>query len=535
LNFPEAIDVKLSKPKKEEPEDEEKTSEEDLIGYLGIQGSRVPEGYTQLESYPLKAPFSYAWIFQNDTESNYLYVVDELAMTREEKEACMRLKNILEYELKAPEPEETLEESFHRQVPGIIENHKILEETPEIGMRKILYYLERDLIGFGKIDALMFDPNAEDISCGGVHKPIFLWHRKYENIKTNIVFHDEQELDDFVTRIVHREGKHVSIAHPIVDLTLPGKHRLAVSFGKETTPAGTTFTIRKFREDPFTIIDLITNETIDETIGAYLWLLMENKMSVMIVGPTGAGKTTALNAIACLIRPEFKIISVEEVAEINLPQENWVSTIARPGFGKDDQGEVTIYDLIKSAVRHRPALIIVGEVRGEEAYVLFQALATGHGGLCTMHAEDAETAIKRLTQPPMNIPSSIIPLMNCVIVVKQIKGPYFLSAERRSSSRRFTQISEIDNAGAIHNIFSWKPSGDIFQQNLEQSVLLAKIANILDIPMSVVLQELERRKQLMLRMGEKNLRDFRSVHKALSGSVSLLDAANKDSLEGREE
>ena len=535
MNFPEATDVKLSKPKKEEPDDEEKTSEEDLIGYLGIQGSRVPEGYTQLEGYPLKPPFSYAWIFQNETEANYLYVVDELAMTREEKEAFTRLKNILEYELKAPGPEETLEESFHRQLPGIIENHKMLEGTPEIGMRKILYYLERDMIGFGKIDALMFDPFAEDISCGGVNKPIFLWHRKYENIKTNIVFHDEQELDDFVTRIVHREGKHVSIAHPIVDLTLPGKHRLAVSFGKETTPAGTTFTIRKFREDPFTIIDLITNETIDETIGAYLWLLMENKMSVMIVGPTGAGKTTALNAIACLIRPEFKIISVEEVAEINLPQENWVSTIARPGFGSNDEGEVTIYDLIKSAVRHRPALIIVGEVRGEEAYVLFQALATGHGGLCTMHAEDAETAIKRLTQPPMNIPSSIIPLMNCVIVVKQIRGPYFASRERRSSSRRFMQISEIDNAGTIHNIFSWKPSGDTFQQNLEQSVLLAKIANNLDIPMSVVLQELERRKQLLLRMGEKNLRDFRSVHKALSGSVSLLDVANKDSLEDREE
>ena len=152
-----------------------------------------------------------------------------------------------------------------------------------------------------------------------------------------------------------------------------------------------------------------------------------------------------------------------------------------------------------------------------------------------MHAEDAETAIKRLTQPPMNIPSSIIPLMNCVIVVKQIKGPYIPSTERRSSSRRFTQISEIDNAGTIHDIFSWKPSGDTFQQNLEQSILLAKIANTLDIPMSIVLQELERRKQLLLKMGEKNLRDFRSVHKALSGSVSLLDVANKDSLEGREE
>jgi len=525
--------MKLARNKQEKPaEERQRTSEEDLIGYLGIQGCRVPEGYMQLESYPLKPPFSYAWIFQNETEGGYLYVVDELARTREEQEIYDRLKNVLEYELKAPETDETLLGSFRRQLPTIIESHrKTLEGATEIGMRKILYYLERDLIGYGKIDPLMFDLNVEDISCSGVNKPIFLWHRKYENIKTNVIFQEEQDLDDFITRVVHREGKHVSIAHPIVDLTLPGKHRLAVSFGKETTPAGTSFTIRKFREDPFTIIDLIVNETINETIGAYLWLLMENKMSVTVVGPTGAGKTTALNAIACLSRPDFKIISVEEVAEINLPQENWTSTIARPGFGGDREGEVTLYDLIKSAVRHRPALIIVGEVRGEEAYVLFQALATGHGGLCTLHADDIETAVKRLTQPPMNIPSSIISLMNCVIVVKQVKTASFTPLEHRVSSRKFVRMSEMDDSGNIRDVFTWDPAGDVFQENLGQSYLLNKIAKGLGIPTSVVIQELQKRKQLLLKMVERNLRDFRSVHKALSSSINLLEINDKESLE----
>jgi flagellar protein FlaI len=291
---------------------------------------------------------------------------------------------------------------------------------------------------------------------------------------------------------------------------------LAVSFGKEITPAGTAYTIRKFRKDPFTIVDLIENETINENIAAYLWLLMENKMSVMIIGATGAGKTTALNATACLIRPNHKIISVEEVAEINLPHENWTSNIARSGFGVEDEGEITLYDLIKSAVRHRPDLIIVGEVRGEEAYVLFQALATGHGGLCTLHAEDVDTAIKRLTQPPMSIPASIIPLMNCVISVKNVRTPVFLESGKRLSSRKFTNVTEIKDSSNFQEVFTWNPSSDTFQESIAQSYLLKKMASSLDIPMEKLTDEVEYRKRVLLHMVEHGIRDYRSVNKVLS-------------------
>jgi len=515
--------MKIGKKRQEESPEEKKTSDEEMITYLGIQGYQVPEGYIQIESYPLNAPFSYAWIFQDESEGSYFYVIDELPMTKKEREQFHRLKNILEYELKAPRIDETLVDSFHRQLPVIIENHKsAFEGNTEVGLRKVKYYLEKDLIGYGKIEGLINDQLIEDISCLGTNKPVYIYHRKYANAKTNIVFTDEEELDDFITRIVHRQGKHVSIAHPIVDLTLPGKHRLAVSFGKETTPAGSSFTIRKFKEDPLTIVDLIINETIDESIGAFLWMLMENKMSVMIVGPTGAGKTTALNATACLVKPDYKMISVEEVQEINLPQENWVSTIARTGFGGDSEGEVTLYDLIKSAVRHRPALILVGEIRGEEAYVLFQALATGHGGLCTMHADDVETVIKRLTQPPMNIPQNILSLMNCVIVVKQVKSGGF-NNKKKISGRKFVTISEIDSNGLPHEVFSWNMASDTFKQNLENSYLFGKISKSIDVPLSVVQQEFSRRRQILLSMVDKNLRDFKSVHKALNSSINMVD------------
>ena len=512
----------------------EEPSVEELVDVLKLKKHRLQENYEVVESYPLKPPFSYALIVRDRSEGEFFYLLDEIPLDQQEREVFTGLKEVLEAELKAPEEGESAVESFQKQFPEIVaRSKKITTGLTSVGTRKISYYLERDVAGFGKIDPLMFDPNIEDISSNGVNKPIFLWHRKYENLKTNLSFRDEEELDNFVMRLVHKAGKHVSIAFPTVDATLPGKHRLAIYYKKEITPLGTSFIIRKFREDPLTVVDLVNNETFSTDVAAYLWLLVENKLSSMIIGATGAGKTTSLNAIAGLIHPQHKIITVEEVAEINLIRENWVSTVSRAGFGIENAGRIELYDLIKSAVRHRPDWIIVGEIRGEEAYVLFQALATGHGGLCTMHAEDPETAIKRLTQPPMNIPETIIPLMHCVISVKHVKAPVLVSYGKSISKRKFVKISEVEGSNRVNDVLVWDSSSDTYRSDLSNSYLFRKISQKWGLPLTYVHEEFERRKEVLNYLVEKNIRSYSSIARFLNQFYSDPEVTYQEILETR--
>src|SRR3972149_11036135 len=421
----------------------------------------LPRGLKVIEKYPLYEPFSHVAIIQNPKTGEHKYILDELQLDPLERGVYERILEILLAEIESPKEEIADPRKFFAEAAKkIVDKYRIsLGWLPDVSWYKILYHAERDLVGFGKIDSLMRDPNIEDISCDGVNKSVYIWHRKYESLETNLQFENDDVLDNTVVKLVHMSGKHVSTAFPIVDASLPGKHRLAVCYRREITPFGTAFTIRKFREDPYSIIDLINIGTFSEEMAAYIWLCLDYRASIMVLGGTAAGKTTALNALTCLIRPGSKIITIEETAELNLSHENWVSLISRQsyGLGGSSVGEVALFDLVKTCMRHRPDLMIVGEVRGQEAYVLFQALATGHGGMCTMHAENVQSAVRRLTQKPMDISPAYIPLMNIVMSVQRV---HLIKNGQKRAYRRVLSVNEIVDAENYRNPFKWDPIKD---------------------------------------------------------------------------
>src|SRR5512136_1056347 len=425
------------------------------------QPKPVPKGLKVVEKYPLYEPFSHVAIIQNPKTGEHKYILDELQLDPLERGVYNRILEILLAEIESPKGEIIDPRKFFaEEAKKIVDKYRIsLGWLPDVSWYKILYHAERDLVGFGRIDPLMRDPNIEDISCDGVNRPVYIWHRQYESIETNLRLDSDEILDNMVVKLVHMGGKHVSSAFPIVDASLPGKHRLAVCYRREVTPFGTAFTIRKFREDPYSIIDLINIGTFSEEMAAYFWTCLENRSSIMVLGGTAAGKTTALNALACLIKPGNKIMTIEETAELNLSHENWVSLISRQsyGLGGSNVGEVALFDLVKTCMRHRPDLMIVGEVRGQEAYVLFQALATGHGGMCTMHAENIESAVKRLTQKPMDISPAYIPLMNIVMSVQRV---HLVKNGAKKAFRRVLNVWEIADFDKYITSFKWDPVKD---------------------------------------------------------------------------
>jgi len=411
--------------------------------------------------------------------------------------------------LKDIETREKAEKYLKEKTREIIKKYHIKIEDEAID--KLTYYIVRDFIGYGRIDPLMKDHLIEDISADGVNVPLYVWHRVYESLPTNIIFEDEAELDSFIIRLAYLSGKNISIASPILDASLPDGSRIQMTYGSEVTKRGSTFTIRRFKADPLTISDLIVFNTISAEMAAYLWYVIENKASVIVAGGVAGGKTTMLNCLSMFIKPEMKVVSVEDTHELNLPHENWIPSVVRLGFGHEDKkgGSITLFDLLKAAVRQRPDYIIVGEVRGEEAYTLFQAMATGHLGMSTIHAESVEAIINRLGSEPMNIPKSLIATADVMMVMTRTE-------KEGKPARRIGTVTEIAGLDQktknilTEEVFAWNPKEDKFAFS-GHSALLEKLMKKRGVDEESVRRELSNRRIVLEWMAQKGIRRYIEV------------------------
>ena len=481
----------------------------------------LKEEYEIVEEYWIKEPYARV-VIATIPELGYqkTYFVQEEKLTPDERKAVDKLIDILSVELQPPETFEVdVRKHVLEEARRLIQKYrKAIRGLTEESWEKVVYYVERDLLGYGPIDVLMSDWNLEDISCDGVNRAIHVWHRKYESIPTNVIIVDREYLREFIVKLAHMGGKHVSAAFPIVDAMLPGRHRLAATFGEEVSPRGSTFTIRKFRERPFSIIDLIKSNNLDTWTASYMWLLLENHMTFMIIGATAAGKTTLLNALTSFFKPGFKVVTIEETPELNLPHENWVQLVSREsyGLGETKSGEITLYDLVRLSLRYRPDYIIVGEVRGEEAFVLFQAMATGHGGLSTMHADSLERAIKRLTSPPMNVAPSYIPSLNLVMLTERtiLPGGGF--------GRRVRYVWEVEDYEKYRLIMKWNPTKD-YHEVIGDSYLLGLISERLGKSTEELIKEIERRQVVLIWMLKKGITEIHDVARVINEYYNFPD------------
>lgn len=503
-------------------------------------------------TYPTDPPYQFVHIEYDRIEGSMIYAVVEPQLSDDEKSALTIIENAFEKLVStnvelvdAEQRERYLNERFHSLI-----NIFGLRLT-DAQKNRMYFHLRKQYLGYGKIDTLMKDKYIEDISCNGSDMYLFVQHRIYGSIRTNVKF-GEVELNNFVLKLAQVSGRHVSLLQPIRDLTLPDGSRANITLGGEVTKKGSTFTIRKFRANPISSIELMDYGSIDAQQLAFMWILMEYKRSILVSGGTATGKTTFLNVLCSFIPPEYKIVSIEDTAELNLLHPNWIQSITRTGFGSSDAGggasgisglgggggsktpgDISLYDLLVAALRQRPEFIIVGEVRGGEAFTLFQAIAVGHAALGTIHAGSMDELLARVESNPMNVPRSLLSNLDVVIFPMHIK-----KGER--SMRRIANIVEIleldrDKGDLITNTaYKWVPDIDEFRWQ-GRSFLFDKIRDTYGVSRDTLHEELKDRTGFLLWMQANNIREYHAVTKMIQLYYRDKDAVMRQMGHGQQE
>jgi archaeal flagellar protein FlaI len=474
----------------------------------------------EVEVRAVNPPYSYSRVTYNDRNKEYLYEVIEPQLSTHERELVEHLKATLTKILGSDVGNLSTADK-RAYLRGEAEEYfrsRQITLSP-LSMERIVYYVLRDFVGYGPVDALILDPEVEDISCDGVEVPLFIFHGKYESVKTNVTFADEDSLNSFIVMLGQRCSKSVSVSAPILDGTTPEGHRVQATYAREVTTRGASFTIRRFKERPFTPVDLILMGSANEEMVAYFWLAAEQGESVIICGGPAAGKTSTLNAIALFIPPTAKIVSIEDTREVNLPHENWIPGATRSGTGDRGPdgkaaGEVDMFDLVRAALRQRPNYIIVGEVRGKETYTMFQAMATGHTTYSTMHADSVKSMVNRLENPPINTPRILLSALNNVVIEIQART-------EKGVVRRLKQVLEIvgfepeTNELITNTVYEWDPGTDTFVFK-GHSFLFDKIMEVRNFTTDEMDAEFQRRTGVIRYLVQHKITDYRQLWRTIA-------------------
>ena len=469
----------------------------------------------EIEVVPIREPFTYSRVVYDHERSEYVYEVWEPQLAERDKEFLDMIKDslnrTLEYEWDKM-AEKDKQEYLQEAVDSFIASRGLRIEPAS--KDKIVYYIIRDFVGYGPVDVLMADARVEDVSCDGTGIPLFVFHQKFESIKTNIVFADDDVLNSFVVMLGQRCGKQLSVANPILDGTSTEGHRVQATYSREVTTRGSSFTIRRYKEKPFTPVELVKFGTASPEMVAYLWIAIEHGKSMMVCGGTASGKTATLNSAGLFIRPGAKIVSIEDTREINLPHENWIPGTTRSGVGERGPdgkagGEIDMFDLVRAALRQRPNYIIVGEVRGKETYTMFQAMATGHPTMSTMHADSVKSMVNRLENPPINTPRILLTALNFVVIQTHARiGD--------SIVRRIKQMVELvgfepeTNELITNTVYEWDAATDTFVYK-GHSFLFDEIMEMKNMTHEEMEAEFQRRIDIVNYMLQKNMIDFREI------------------------
>lgn len=474
--------------------------------------------------------YSYSQIVEEE-KGNKLYFIIEPELTEKDK----YLLEIVEKNLIENLYIEDLNsrERVFEKIDKFLKNKKIVLSPEE--KQKIVYYLSRDLFGLGKIEPLMHDPYIEDIQCDGVNIPLYIVHRKQGHLPTNIIYNNVGELEDFVIKLAQLSKSYVSYSSPLLDSILPDGSRVNAVLTSSVSTKGPTFTIRRFPEKPLSPIALILSKTITPEMMAYLWTAIYYKKSILLTGATASGKTTFLNALAMFIPSGKRIVSIEDTRELNLEHENWLPQVARMGFGPPDAtgqkyGEVTMMDLIKASFRQRPDYLIVGEVRGEETFVLFQGMASGHTSLATMHAKSVDDVVNRLTTPPINLYPTLLESIDIIINLSFKSGEEIqrgvrtiaevLQYNQNTKKIEFVKIFEPQNH-IEHSKKEAEPE-EILLRKLDELMPLASRSHVLKkisaeygISIKEIQAQVNRRKKLLEELTEQKIVEYEEFYKKI--------------------